>query len=157
MFPSHDRSGGDEIKEAGNFSKPTEEAVEDLKSLLYSQDYIQEIEAYSGQDFKSFDYCPGKYDECPLLWKSCWTSIHNEFFNLPEEYKYGPWLKVEPDPRMNGKVVIHRARKVNSLGYPDRCTDIIDWDYLIQNNECVFIGFETWQYDLFVQEITAGS
>lgn len=149
--------GGDEIRESGNFSKPIQEAVEDLKSLLYTQDYIQEIEAYSGQDFESFDYCPGRYDECPLLWKSCWTSIHNEFFNLPEEYEYGPWLKVEPDPRMNEKVVIHRARKVNSMGYPDRCTDIIDWDHLIQNNDCVFIGFETWQYDLFVQEISSDS
>ena len=40
--------GGDEIREASNFSKPTPEAVEDLKELLYLQDYIQEIEAYSG-------------------------------------------------------------------------------------------------------------
>ena len=74
--------GGDEIREASNFSKPTPEAVEDLKELLYLQDYIQEIEAYSGQDLNSFDYSPGKYDECPLLWKACWTAIHNEFFNF---------------------------------------------------------------------------
>ena len=149
--------GGDEIGEAFNFSKPTPEAVEDLKDLLYSQDYIQEIEAYSGQDEASFDYFPARYRDCPLLWKSCWTSIHNHFFNLPSEYNYGPWLKVVPDPMMEGKIVIHRARKVNTQGYPDRCTDIIDWDHLIQNNDCVFIGFETWQYDLFVQEISPES
>ncbi len=149
--------GGDEIRESGNFSKPTEEAVEDLESLLYSQDYIHQVEAYSGQDLNSFDYCPGKYDESPLLWKSCWTSIHNNFFNFSGEYDYSPWLKVDPDLRMEGKVVIHRSRKSNPWGYPDRCTDIIDWDYLIQNNECVFIGFESWQYDSFVQEISPES
>jgi glycosyltransferase involved in cell wall biosynthesis len=149
--------GGDEIGEAMNFSKPTPEAVEDLKDLLYSQNYIQEIEAYSGQGDESFDYFPSKYRNCPLLWKSCWTSIHNDFFNLSSEYNYGPWLKVDPDPKMNGKIIIHRARKVNPHGYPDRCTDIIDWDHLIQNNDCVFIGFETWQYELFVQEISPES
>ena len=149
--------GGDEIREASNFSKSTPEAVEDLKELLYLQDYIQEIEAYSGQDLNSFDYSPGKYDECPLLWKSCWTAIHNEFFNFHNEYSYGPWIKVDPNPTMKDKIVIHRSRKTNPHGYPDRCTDIIDWDHLIQNNECVFIGFETWQYDLFVQEISTES
>ena len=149
--------GGDEIREASNFSKSTPEAVEDLKELLYLQDYIQEIEAYSGQDLNSFDYSPGKYDECPLLWKSCWTAIHNEFFNFSNEYNYGSWLKVDPDPTMKDKIVIHRSRKTNPWGYPDRCTDIIDWDHLIQNNECVFIGFETWQYDFFVQEISPKS
>jgi Rps23 Pro-64 3,4-dihydroxylase Tpa1-like proline 4-hydroxylase/glycosyltransferase involved in cell wall biosynthesis len=149
--------GGDEIREAANFSKPTPEAVEDLKDLLYSQDYIQEIEAYSGQDLESFNYSPGKYEECPLLWKSCWTSIHNEFFNFSKDYNYGPWLKVDPDLGMKDKIVIHRSRKINPWGYPDRCTDIIDWDHLIQNNECVFIGFETWQYDFFIQEISQES
>lgn len=149
--------GGDEIGEAFNFSKPTPEAVEDLKGLLYSQDYIQEIEAYSGQAEDSFDYFPCRYRDCHLLWKSCWTSIHNEFFNFSTQYNYGPWLKVDPDLTMGEKIVIHRARKVNSLGYPHRCTDIIDWDYLIQNNKCVFIGFETWQYDLFIQEISPES
>ena len=149
--------GGDEIREASNFSKPTPEAVEDLKELLYLQDYIQEIEAYSGQDLNSFDYSPGKYDECPLLWKACWTAIHNEFFNFRNEYSYGPWIKVDPNPTMKDKIVIHRSRKTNPHGYPDRCTDIIDWDHLIQNNDCVFIGFETCQYDLFVQEISPES
>jgi glycosyltransferase involved in cell wall biosynthesis len=149
--------GGDEIGEAFNFSKPTPEAVEDLKDLLYAQDYIQWIEAYSGQSEDSFDYFPSRYRDCPLLWKSCWTSIHNDFFNFPSEYNYSSWLKVDPDPSMKEKVVIHRARKANTQGYPDRCTDIIDWDHLIQNNECVFIGFETWQYDLFVQEISPES
>ena len=149
--------GGDEIREASNFSKPTPEAVEDLKELLYLQDYIQEIEAYSGQDLNSFDYSPGKYDECPLLWKACWTAIHNEFFNFRNEYSYGPWIKVDPNLTMKDKIVIHRSRKTNPHGYPDRCTDIIDWDHLIQNNDCVFIGFETCQYDLFVQEISPES
>lgn len=149
--------GGDDIGEAMNFSKPIQDAVEDLKDLLYAQDYIQEVEAYSGQDEKLFDYFPCKYRNSSLLWKSCWTSIHNEFFNFYDNYHYTPWLKVDPDPKMNGKIVIHRARKVNPHGYPDRCTDIIDWNHLIQNNECVFIGFETWQYDLFIQEITPGS
>jgi glycosyltransferase involved in cell wall biosynthesis/Rps23 Pro-64 3,4-dihydroxylase Tpa1-like proline 4-hydroxylase len=146
--------GGDEIREAANFSKPTPEAVEDLKSLLYCQEYIEGIEAYSGQDLDSFEYHPGKYDECPLLWKSCWTSIHNEFFNFSEEYNYGPWLKVDPDPNLKGKIAIHRSRKTNPWGYPDRCTDIIDWNHLIRNNDCVFIAFEDWQYKSFAQEIS---
>ena len=140
-----------------SFSKPVSEAVKDLKDLLYGQDYIQEIEAYSGQDLNSFDYSPFRYRDSPLLFKSCWTSIYNDFFNLSEDYAYGPWIKVDPNYEMERKVLIHRSRKVNPDGYPDRCTDIIDWDHLIQNNECIFIGFEHWQYDIFKKEISPKS
>jgi len=145
---------GDELFPASDFSKSVYEAVVDLKPLLDLQDYIDQVESYSGQDLDGFDYLPARYRESPLLFKSCWTRIHNNLFDLKEEYNYGPWIDVEPDYSLGRKVLINRSKKTNPHGYPDRCTDIIDWNYLIENNECIFVAFDPSQYHVFLEEIS---
>jgi hypothetical protein len=146
--------GGDEISPASDFSKPLDQAVRDLKSLLDAQEYIGKVEYYSGQNLEEFDYYPSRYRNSPLLFKSCWTNIHNDLFGLEENYDYGSWINVEPDYGLGRKVLINRSKKTNSHGYPDRCTNIIDWNYLIENNECIFIAFDPDQYRVFLDEIS---
>lgn len=151
---AHITIGGDEISPASDFYKPINQAVEDLRPLLSLQDYIGRVDSYSGQDLSSFDYYPSKYRDSPLLFKSCWTDIHNNLFGLEREYSYGPWINVEPNYSLGGKVLINRSKKTNPHGYPDRCTKIIDWNYLIENNECIFISFDRDQYQVFLDEIS---
>ena len=151
---AHITIAGDELFPASDFSKPVYEAAKDLKFLQDLQDYIEHIEPYSGQSLNDFDYLPGKYRDSPLLFKTCWTKIHNDLFNLEEDYKYGSWVNVDPDYGFSRKVLINRSKKTNPHGYPDRCTDIIDWDYLVENNECIFIAFDPSQYYVFLEEIS---
>lgn len=151
---AHITIGGDEISPASDFYKPVDQAVEDLKPLLYLQNYIDKVDSYTGQDLSDFDYYPSRYRDSPLLFKSCWTNIHNNLFGLDEKYPYGPWVKVEPNYSLGGKVLINRSKKTNPHGYPDRCTGIIDWNYLIENNECIFIAFDRDQYQVFLEEIS---
>lgn len=151
---AHITIGGDEISPASDFSKPIHQAVEDLKSLLELQDYIGKVESYSGQDLNDFDYYPIRYKDSPLLYKSCWTDIHNNLFDFSVESTYESWIKVDPDYGLGSKVLINRSKKANLNGYPDRCTNIIDWNYLIENNDCIFIAFDLDQYRVFLEEIS---
>ena len=151
---AHITIGGDEISPASDFYKPIYQAVEDLKPLLYLQEYIEAVEPYLGQDLSDFEYYPSKYRDSPLLFKSCWTDIHNNLFSLEEKYTYGKWINVDPDYRFERKVLINRSKKTNPHGYPDRCTEIIDWNYLVENNDCIFIAFDRDQYQVFLDEIS---
>ena len=151
---AHITIGGDEISPASDFSKPIHQAVEDLKPLLHLQDYVGKVEAYSGQNLSDFDYYPSKFKESPLLYKSCWTNIHNNLFDFSGESTYESWVKIDPDYGLGRKVLINRSKKANPNGYPDRCTNIIDWNYLIENNDCIFIAFDLYQYRVFLEEIS---
>lgn len=145
----HDKSFNSQC----NFWKPLEEAVEDLKPLLLKQTYIEKVEAFSPNYHKlnEFDYKPAFIRNSDLLFKQNWTEIFSHKFNLELPIKNKAWIEVDGDPEFENKLIIHRTRKENTFGYSDRCTHLINWEALVKENDCVFVGFTDVEYNIFIK------
>jgi hypothetical protein len=132
-----------------SFWNSLENAVGELKPLLLSQDYIEIVEHFSDHNIEDFDYKPAFYRKSDLLFQKNWTEIYSHEFNLELPTTHTPWIKVEGDLRFKDKVVIHRTRKENPYGFSDRCTHLIDWESLVRENDCVFVGYTEIEYNIF--------
>lgn len=149
IFLGGDNIHDPEFSSQSEFWKPVKEVCEELRELLILQDYIEDIVPYNGEDKSIFQYKPAYIKKSPHLYINNWTEIYNHKIGLPVPEKNDPWIQYEKDGRFENKILIHRTRKTNQYGFPDRCTNLIDWEKIIENNECLFVGFTDIEYSVF--------
>ena len=129
--------GGDQ------FTRPLDNLYKELQPILAQQDYINKFEVLTEHidDFINLNDWRLPHNLIPE--KFPWTNLMNSvYLGGYNGLAYEPWIKY---PKINlgfkDTVVIHRASY--------RTTNMIDWEQLIRDNDCVFVGFDQSQYDSF--------
>lgn len=130
-----------ELHGCDNFKIPLKNTFESLYPIIIQQPYVNK--------FEIFDFQITEYDNLNIwrkrmyedLWP--WTRMLNTlFFDEEPELKYGAWLSFDgKNDLFKDKVVIHRIS--------DKVNNLVNWDYLTKNNECVFVGLSYWEYEAF--------
>jgi hypothetical protein len=122
------------------FREPLTKTYNELLPLIYEQEYINNFEIFNYQidDFINLNDWRSKdnliVDNFP--WIKLFNKVYLSDFN---DLTYEPWIKTSKNNHgFNDLVVIHRA--------PYRTTDKINWEFLLKNNNCIFVGFDWAQY-----------
>jgi hypothetical protein len=120
-----------------------ESLVASLKKLLSEQDKFDAVEIYNS-DNQTIDYDLDLFRQFPLDYHK--GNIARWYFNIfAISYNLSkPWLNVNPDESMKGKVVIARSSRYNA---PD-----IDYSFLQEYNDLIFVGLPE-EYQLMKQAI----
>lgn len=130
--------GGDQ------FSRPLDNLYKELQPILVQQNYINKFEILTGHidDFINLNdwRLPGNLIAPE---KFPWTNLMNiVYLSEYDTLTYQPWIKYS---RVNlgfkNTVVIHRASY--------RTTNMVNFEQLINDNNCVFVGFDESQYEAF--------
>lgn len=126
------------------FTKPLNILYPDLVPILKEQEYINKFEVFNGQvdnfinlnDWRK----PNNLQPKNFPWINLFNKVYLSEFN---DLTYEPWIKYhEVNNDFKDVVIIHRAHY--------RITDdTINWQQLIRDNKCVFVGFDDIQYDRF--------
>lgn len=114
-----------------------------LKSLLLLQSKFEEVEIYNS-DNQTIDYDLDLFRQFPLDYHK--GSIARWYFNVfATSYNLSkPWLNIDPDESMKGKIVIARSTRYNA---PD-----IDYSFLQKYNNLIFVGLPE-EYELMKKAV----
>lgn len=130
--------GGDE------FTRPLEQLYVELLPLMKEQEYINKFEIFNYQtnDFINLNdwRLPQNLKVENFPWVDMFTKVYLKKFN---NLTHKAWIKFPRiAPNFKDVVVIHRAHY--------RITENeINWEQLIEDNNCVFVGFDKIQYENF--------
>lgn len=87
-----------------------------LKRLFESQDYPLKLEKHSGE---TLDYDFSTFREKGIPWGVPLGKLHSDHVGLEPDFS-SPWLHVEPNKDMEGKIVIARSPRYNNHYFPWR-------------------------------------
>jgi hypothetical protein len=133
------RYGGDA------FTKPLEILYPELLPIMNQQEYINKFEILDGQTDRFINLNDWRLPQNLQPQNFPWIDLFNMVYlkQYGDKLTYQPWIKYSGvDLRFSNKVVIHRAHY--------RITeDEVNWEQLIRDNDCVFVGFDNIQYESF--------
>jgi hypothetical protein len=126
------------------FTKPVEHLYPELLPIMNEQDYINKFEILNGQTTNFINLNDWRLPENlrpeNFPWIDLFTKVYlKQFSNLTHK----AWIKFSRIALgFKDTVVIHRAHY--------RITeDEVNWEQLIRDNKCVFVGFDNIQYENF--------
>ena len=126
------------------FTKPLEVLYPELLPIMNQQDYIEKFEIFNNQTNDFINLNDWRLPENFKPENFPWINLFNKvYLTQYEKLTYQAWIKFsDVDFRFKDKVVIHRAHYRTT-------EDEINWEQLIRDNDCIFVGFEETQYDAF--------
>jgi hypothetical protein len=127
------------------FTKPLEVLYNELLPIMNQQEYINKFEILNNQITRYVNLNNWRLPQNLKPENFPWINLFNNVYlkECVNKLTYQPWIKYSGvDLRFDNKVVIHRAHY--------RITENkINWEQLIRDNDCVFVGFDTIQYEKF--------
>lgn len=130
-----------DLHECDVFIKDLNQTYKELYPIMIQQPYINTFNIFNFQIEKYINLNVWRRYMDKNLWP--WTNILNTvFLNNIENLEYGRWVQFDKkNDLFKNKVVIHRGLYRN--------TNLINWKFLVENNDCVFVGSDYKQYSEF--------
>jgi len=121
------------------FTSKIQDIFEELKGLISKQEYVNKFEILS--ENISADYINlNAWRSSPNLYRTNWSNLLNMYYGCG--ISKGAWIKSENEnDLLKNKVIIHHSTVRQVENFP--------WEDIIMKNECIFVGFNPNEYEVF--------
>ena len=123
-----------------NFRNPLDLVMNDTRSIIKYQDYIQSYEFYTDQPC---DVDLTAWRISPLIYRASWHHIYKSTYGV--NWGMRQWIKAPYNPEFANKICIHSA--------PYRMNTNLNLSALIQNNpdlQVIFISSQDSEYEAYI-------
>lgn len=119
-----------------SFSFPLQKVYEDIKDLIFFQEYINFFEIYNGQDI---DINLNLWRLSPLLYKTNWIDILLETYKIKPVKTY--WLEYSKISDYQDFTILHRSVHRHNQKFP--------WNEILEKEKCLFVTTNPNEASLF--------